>query len=255
VDKFTRKSLKAPVKDMAAVHALFVVSKFLLWPLDELAKDPRPKVAVGEEDSLLEYSTDLSPRLIIRAARKIALDLGYYQSLLDIEDVRTEWERSRIPHQFEDLQEPDQQPQAVYHSKLRQAVLWSGLSQADDALDLIQGCPEDSSRTFEREQNLRFQSIASEMGSLLPPPDFLPAHEQVRLVWLVRRCELFEVGSAYKRSWDEEIPSLDNEVELSKRVHEPFKKVASWVTSFDDQMGNIGESCFVSLSCSLNFFV
>lgn len=111
------------------------------------------------------------------------------------------------------------------------------MSQADHSIDIIQGLPD--LITFEKEYDR--QLVEPNSSQILPPPDFLPAQEQLRLIWIVSRSELFSMTSKYKREWDETIPNLEDEVQLSRKVHEPSKKISAWMTTFDEQFGRIGE--------------
>lgn len=93
VDVHVRKQLFSAQVDELALLALYAVVTFLLWPVDATAVDGRP-FDQPVDDELLEFSQDLEPRRVIRAARRLALQMGYHDAMRGLYRLRDAWEQA-----------------------------------------------------------------------------------------------------------------------------------------------------------------
>jgi hypothetical protein len=137
VDAHARRMLASSRSDIYGVLALVAVARLCVcgarraptalltracspfWPCDTLSEDPRPRPAENPilfpDDGMLEYSTDLRGRFLMRCARRHAYNIGIYDSFRQLrhlaEQARPEWRSAR-----DGWQSPQQQ--ALHHAVL-----------------------------------------------------------------------------------------------------------------------------------------
>ncbi|KAN0066183.1 hypothetical protein ACQY0O_000277 [Thecaphora frezii] len=187
VDAFLRRSLHSPWHEVDTIIALHCCATNLLYPVDGFAVDDRPSVVAREEDDgLLQFALDLNPRAALITATNIAHELGYHQDTQALRYFRASHEKAlSLGHDMSHAQH-------VFQRAIERALLWIGLQQARNALDVAEDRLEWTSlQQFER-QVPRIE--AREVIEVLEPlPSFLTPRERSRCLWILKRAHLYEL--------------------------------------------------------------